>query len=357
VKKAGFALFTAVMVVGAAALGLEGVGRLALDAKLSAGAEGMRADDVRMALLAVGDTGKVAHVRAFDEQLAVAAAMAQEGRSRPVDALVFLGDNFYYDGLRAVEHVARIREDLVRPYCPFVELRGARSHEVADACRPSSQTRTPVPLYAVLGNHDYGTLESPGLEEDVVPEFVSNWRLFASPGVVELSGGVSLIPYDTMHPDPDALTAALRRSRGPWRILAAHHPINDVSSVPTRSIVEAGVPVHLQLAGHYHELAVSTPDELGVPLQVVAGSGSGARASDHPPLDARFERIVPGFVRIELRVEGADQRLVATLFEAPRYPIEFWQDARPVSAWSVDLAGRVREEMPSHSDEVIARVE
>jgi hypothetical protein len=203
-----------------------------------------------------------------------------------------------------------------------------------------------VPLYAVLGNHDYGAPESPRLQAEVIPEYVSNWRLFPVADVVELPGGVSLVLYDSVRGTTEALEAALRRSRGPWRILAAHHPLAEVE-MPNRAIERAGVPVQLQLAGHYHRLIVNTPEHTLVPLRVVSGGGSGPRVGDQRPIPAvRFERLAAGFARVELRSGEAGERLEVTLFEAPRYPLEFWRDARPVSAWSVDLAGRVREEIP-----------
>ena len=97
--------------------------------------------------------------------------------------------------------------------------------------RPFSEgQRRPVPIYAVLGNHDYKTPESPRLERESIPEFIKNWSLPEQTAhTVELPGGVSLILVDSpliaRTRDTGEVRRELRKSSGPWRILVAHHPI------------------------------------------------------------------------------------------------------------------------------------
>ena len=77
-----------------------------------------------------------------------------------------------------------------------------------------------MPLFAVLGNHDYGKSESPDLQRRVVPEYVASWHM--PPGDVEvreLAGGLSLVLVDTNrvlrgHGEREVVRA-LRSSRGP----------------------------------------------------------------------------------------------------------------------------------------------
>ena len=72
----------------------------------------------RLSFLAVGDFGKnhrwIASL--FEGQLAVSGDLAAEDLAHPVDALVFLGDNFYMHGLREEELVERISMNLAYPY-------------------------------------------------------------------------------------------------------------------------------------------------------------------------------------------------------------------------------------------------
>jgi len=109
------------------------------------------AEPPRFSLLALGDTGAPPDdSEGYETQLAVAAAMAASDRARPVRALVLLGDNFYPDGLARAESVARIRANLVRPYCRFLALAGPRASEVSDACAAPAARRDPLPVFALL---------------------------------------------------------------------------------------------------------------------------------------------------------------------------------------------------------------
>ena len=76
-------------------------------------------------ILAVGDTGRAGERwDPFEGQFAVADAMRREAQRERVDGLVFLGDNFYDSGLLQAELAARVRGNLVRPYCYFLALNG-----------------------------------------------------------------------------------------------------------------------------------------------------------------------------------------------------------------------------------------
>jgi len=205
---------------------------------------------------------------------------------------------------------------------------------VADACLVAPDQRHPIPIHALLGNHDYTTPESPALQRDAVPEFVSNWTLHGDwAELIELGAGVSLIAIDStkLFHEPQvrgrSLVEALRQSRGPWRVIAAHHPpakldpggndagwIDRATPVLRALMAEAGVPVHVWLAGHEHNLQLMA-GELGEPsLLLVAGSGSDARR-------VKTERALLGsassygFARIDLVESAQGEVLAASLYQ------------------------------------------
>ncbi len=322
---------------------------------------------IRFSLLAVGDTGRPAKLlRPLDPQRAVARGLVAEDRRRPADALVLLGDNFYWRGLESHELVERIRENLVAPYCRFVELGGPRSEEVRGACGLEKSERRALPLYAILGNHDHASAESPALQREAIPRFVSNWHV--PPGlveVVEFPAGVSLILLDSVAlrehgADAEPLLEALRRSRGPWRILAAHHPLAWARDPGRRSdpvqqayrervlrlVESAGVDVHLVLSGEEHNLQLIEMAPPGPRVQVVAGSGSSVREVSSSNPDARFALDELGFARVDLVGEGEAERLAVSLFSTASVPVFDGDPPRLVARWAVEpdgAAGELRE--------------
>jgi hypothetical protein len=318
-----------------------------------------------LSLLVIGDAGVPPDSgRHYRTQLAVGEALAAADAAAPAHALVLLGDNFYPDGLHANEDVARVRANLVRPYCRFLRFDGPEAAAVESACAIPRVQRRPLPLFATLGNHDHLSPGSASLQRTLGRRFFSNWRMPA--GLVEvheLPGGVSLVVFDSdlvfEGGGANELAAALRASRGPWRIIAAHHPIairartGDVARHARyrRNVLDAiaasGVAVQLLLAAHDHNLQLLEMDAPAPRLHAISGGGSGARSLQRsdPNRLAGFEQ--PGFVRVDL-VAGPGvpkrERLVVTLVGLPgfigrligRGPQELAQ------RW-VDLSGRVGE--------------
>jgi hypothetical protein len=231
---------------------------------------------------------------------------------------------------------------------------------VASACQTPAAERHPVPVYALLGNHDYASPESVELERKVVPLFLPNWRMQESgASVVELGQGVSLVLFESdpvfRGAAPEGLASALRGAAGPWRILAAHHPIAVVGtsereayqSFRARVLAEieaAGVPVQIYLSGHEHNLQVLGMEPPAPPLHVISGGGSGGRKLRDENPRRRVGVASPGYARIDLAGEGDAQRLVVSLMRVPAAPLRLLGPRRLAARFSVDRAGRVREE-------------
>lgn len=318
----------------------------------------------RLSLLAVGDTGGAPRSLAvLGGQRVVAAGLERENARAPADALLLLGDNFYPKGLLASELLRRTRDNLVRPYCAFVDLSGPRSHEVAEACPTPRRGRAVGPLYAVLGNHDWRSKESPGLQATALPQFVANWTVLAQGArAIELGEGVSLVLFDSSELlrslDASALRAALTSARGPWRILAAHHPIGthrkdhaDRSADPAvyealvrQAVAEAGVDVQLMLAGHEHNLQLLKLAGPGPRLVAIAGGGSspGRLRSESEGRLFAYEGL--GFARIDLLRGALGERLAVTLFAASRWAFLLGTGPEILARWSVRADGALLRE-------------
>ncbi len=301
----------------------------------------------RLSLLALGDTGQPTGWPDFRSgQRNVGDALAFEDERHHADALLFLGDNFYPRGLQAFELEARVRTNLVRPYCHFAELSGPDSARVAEACAGEKSPGPHVPLLAVLGNHDHGSPESATLQRRVVPRYVSNWRVAADPiERIELPHGVTLVLYDSTRlrrtDDLTPLIDALRESRGAFRILVTHHPLED--DAPSRAISDAiaaaGLPVQLLLAGHLHSLRVGVPGNTAPALQIVSGGGSEAESSEHRVTGERFRLAATGFARIDLIETGTEPHLRITLYRVGGWLPLGRARAKPVAVWQVTRAG------------------
>ena len=305
----------------------------------------------QLSIFAVGDTGdRPEWLPWLDQFRVVGRVMSEEHARRPAAAIALLGDNFYSEGLEASEALERIRDNYVTPFCAFVASDGPRYAEVSEACDIPADARRPIPIYATLGNHDYNTPDSPKLERELVPQFISNWAMpYDLVDVHELGHGVSVLVVDSealeRGVDPAPLADALRESKGPWRIFVGHHP---VSAEPSRfnralevAMTSAGVPVQLLLAGHEHNLQISEPGPPFPSLVAIAGSGSRLRDVRYEVRGRKFVEVKPGFARIDLVGSEDAQQLVVSLVQTPKHALDFWSPTRVAGCFSVSVAGEV----------------
>ena len=296
--------------------------RFALVVTLACGIGTLAGAETELSLLALGDTGKPrSWPAALTPQYRVAEAMAREDRRAPVEAIVFLGDNFYPHGVSRRSLKRRVRENLAGPYCHFLTLTRRGRRALRDSCALAPAETHPVPIIAVLGNHDVGRGQGASLQREGIARFIGNWLMPDGAHSYELGAGVSLVAYDSTAIDEGmpatALSRALAESKGPWRILAAHHPIADPGAGwhadDTQPVLEAiqasGKTVHLFLGGHQHCLqALRAP---GAALHVVSGGGgAGVRPIAATPAERLFAEARYGFARVDVSPDALEVTLL-----------------------------------------------
>ena len=310
-----------------------------------------RGADVRLSLLALGDWGRRPHDGQTPvKQLRVAEALAAEDRRAPADALLFVGDNFYPHGLEKNEVETRLRANLVGPYCHFTALTQRGVETVGPACLEPEARRHPLPLLAVLGNHDHTSPESIALERDRIGDYVSNWRLVGLPvETLELPQGVSLVFYDSTAlrmpsraSSLPLLTRALAQSRGPWRVLVTHHPIDgrEADAGIAGALAAAGVRAQLLVAGHIHDLRAAASETPLPAFQLVSGGGGGHESSRTTLAGELFQLASTGFARIDLVGDGPNAHLRLRLFAVSAVD----DVPQVVAAWRLGLDGAATPE-------------
>ncbi len=336
---------------GAAGLGLWRLGR----GPTRAGDVAASPAGTRLSLLVVGDSGAPPKWVEGAPAWRVGDAIAAEARRSSADALVLLGDNFYDSGLQTDTFTRQVRDNLVAQFRPFVELTPQGAEELGEervcgGCRP-------IPIHAVLGNHDYASDESPALQRDLLPELVANWHMPKDlAGLVELGEGVSLLLFDCIRWDdgvPERLLELLRASQGPFRILASHYPMADTGHYFYKTFTrdlhklmrKAEVPVQLYLSGHEHNLQILRMPPPAPPLHVIAGGGSYVREISPTPTRRDFAAAELGFARVDLvGPPGGAGVLEVTLFRVPRWPWQGSARGQAVATARVDAAGTVSVE-------------
>ena len=262
-----------------------------------------------------GDTGKGTET--------LAAAIARVHAEAPLDAIVLTGDNFYPCGVEAVDDP---RWSLARPL-----------------------TRIGIPIFPVLGNHDYCGKSVPEAQiqaTGVVPLWRFPARQYAlrtpvadfafldtTPFVREIAGS----SVDSM------LYATFASSRAPWRVVVGHHPVissgwhgyfprKEVAAM--RDLIPAlrATRADLYICGHDHHVELLR----GQMLHLVSGAGS----SPVPPIKLRTSTVFPQEIRRE-RIGFAVLEISARAIRVRIYDSK----GKPRTSW---ISGRVRHEARSH---------
>ncbi len=243
-------------------------------------------------LFVLGDSGS-----GFQSQRAVANAMELRCKSRKPDGLLILGDVIYPMGVTSVDD-DQWESKLFSVY--------------GGDCLGS------VPIYPVLGNHDYHGSVAAWYE---MAEQKSRWQFPNRHYSIRFPDVVTIYGIDSYYPVgiKDAIPDFGHKNSG-WTIAMGHHPIIS-SSLAGGGHRGGGVRgwqlkrllcdnVDSYLAGHAHHLEYITIDDCGSD-QYIAGGGGAATYPINPTKNAEFAESEYGFLDLNFSATHMDATFIS----------------------------------------------
>lgn len=236
-------------------------------------------------VLAFGDfgTGSVA-------QKQTAAAMVAYHKTHPFDFGLTLGDNFYARGMNSPDD-PRWQTQWEQFYSPM--------H---------------IPIYAVLGNHDWSGPDSPAAEI-IYSAKSQSWHMPA-PYYTFTAGSVQFFAFDTPAVDEAELKwldEELSKSTAQWKVVYGHYHIYSATRGDNKELIARLLPVlkkhnvDVYLNGHDHNLQELKPEGS---VHFFVSGGGGAGLYEMNPYDRSvFRQKVNGFTVLE-----ADSKTLAICF-------------------------------------------
>ena len=239
-------------------------------------------------------------------QYEVASAMekvCQQGEN--IQGILMAGDNFYSKGVSSVDDPQWVQK-VERPF--------------------GSQCLSKVPIYPVLGNHDYKQDTQPQIDYSKKnPRWKMPHRFYR----VDFGNLLRVVGFDSAYPDiclnaakcsVDFLRENLRSSKTRWTIVFAHHPLSSASSYGygyrgglfgflVRPMVCG--KAHAWFSGHSHHLEHRRLNTCDTDLFIVGGGGGDLYKTQGNTVSSRFAQSVHGFA--ELQVD--DSSMTATFFD------------------------------------------
>ena len=264
-------------------------------------------------LAVVGDTGKGTEV--------VTKAIARVHSRAPIDAILLTGDNFYPCGVTSVEDP---RWSLVRPL-----------------------TSIGVPIFPVLGNHDFCGKAVPEAQTQATG-IIPHWRFPAPQYALRTPMAdfafINTTPFIRGKEDvAPMIRGAFASSRKPWRIVVGHHPVissgwhgyfprEEVGVMRGLIPTLLGMNVDFYIAGHDHHVELIR----GRMLHLISGAGS----SPVPPIKLRTTTVFPEEISRE-RIGFAVVEITSRTIRVRMYDAA----GRPRTRW---ISGRVRHQPRGH---------
>ncbi len=256
----------------------------------------------------VSSTSEALHVMALGDagtgtagQQEVADAMGDYAKNNPVDFVLYLGDNFYEDG------VSSTSDPLWQTH--FEEV--------------YNPTTLNMNFYAVLGNHDHhGNAQAQVDYTPLSPRWEMPGRYYTYARTLLDSTTIRFIGIDTEsivwgHANKPAqltwLEAVLDTCTADWKVVFGHHPIysngwhgNNQTMITEVEPLLTDHEVDVYLSGHDHDLQVLKP--VNTTHFVVSGSGARPRQTDCD-INTTYAAGELGFVMLHL----SKQQLVCTV--------------------------------------------
>ena len=242
----------------------------------------------RFRLLVVGDFGS-----GDLNQAAVAAAMESHCIHSGADAMVLLGDNIYMDGVNSV---------------------GDPKWQTAVWQPLSSPCLGQLPIYPVLGNHDYKGSASAQIEmSQHNPRWQMPYRFYSHSfgkllRIIAIDTNILDFCFDPSQCVLDFLQAENDRNDTRWTITLGHHPLTSASSKHPNTIQGELLKRFVcqydaYLAGHSHHLEHRRDENCAADL-FIAGAGG---AKIYPPVldqNSIFTAGEFGFLSIDVSNSG-----------------------------------------------------
>ncbi|RZU29605.1 metallophosphoesterase [Edaphobacter modestus] len=234
-------------------------------------------------LLAFGDFGTGSAGQLQDAQ-----AMLAYHKAHPFDFGVTLGDNFYSRGVSS--------PDEPRWQTQWEQLYGPLG----------------IKFYAVYGNHDYNSPDSPAAELAYARQS-STW-VFPAPYYTYTAGAAQLFAIDTIRLSDDELAwldDALSKSTAKWKIVYGHYHIYSATRGDNRELIARLLPIleknHVQiyLNGHDHNMQEAGTDS---PVHFFTSGAGGAGLYDMKPTykNSIFKDKQFGFSVLEIDQQHVD---------------------------------------------------
>jgi hypothetical protein len=245
-------------------------------------------DQNSIRVVAFGDFGT-----GTDDQKQVASAITTHHQQSPFDIGITVGDNFYPIGMESLKD-PRWKTWWEDVYGPLNLV-----------------------FYAVLGNHDWYHFDSPAAEI-LYSGKTPSWRMPA-PYYTFTAGPIQFFALDTQEVSAKQLrwfAAELQKSRSPWKVVYAHHPLfsdgyhGDNPTLEKQLLPVMKDRVDLYLSGHEHDMQHLKPVD-GVHFVITGGGGRELR-TPQPTSRALFAKEAFGFTILEANPTELDIRLVGS---------------------------------------------
>jgi tartrate-resistant acid phosphatase type 5 len=252
----------------------------------------------KLRIFALGDTGT-----GKQDQKDVAAAMEARCLEKGVDGLLFLGDNIYQTGVSDIED-----KDWEK------KLWGIYS----------SPCLSKVPIYPVLGNHDYRDSPAAQIEYSLVNP---RWRMPNRFYSVDFGSLLKVVAFDSQISEfcfnakfcaVDFLLEELEKETTTWKIVTAHHPLTSASvkgyshTGGFRGIFLKPLlcdDTDLYIAGHSHHMEYRALEDCRMDL-VVSGGGGAKLYEVQTNSGATFAKSAHGFFEIEASRKTLEMKFI-----------------------------------------------